>query len=142
MPPEGEFGSRLSDEEYDRAIVDLHRGMAPMPTRDEDRALRRRALDLAVDHRLGRGFPQARRDALWAASERVESRRVWLGLRSLLGLFAGGRPQHANALTRVLAKAYGRVLSASELEQFLGPGPLTLPVDAEPNRERKGKGRR
>lgn len=76
MPQAGEFGSRLSDDEYDGAIVDLHRGMAPMPTPDEDRALRRRALDLAIDHRLGREFPQARRDALWVASERVESRRL------------------------------------------------------------------
>jgi hypothetical protein len=132
MPPPGEFGSRLSDEEYDRAIVDLHRGMAPMPTRDEDRALRRRALDLAIDHRLGRQFPRARRDALWAASERVESKRLWLGLRSLLGLFSAGRRQHANALTRALAKEYGKVLSPSELEQFLGPGPFALPLDTDP----------
>jgi hypothetical protein len=141
MSGEGEFGPRLTDDEYDRAIVDLHRGMTPMPTPDEDRVLRRRALDLAVDHRLGREFPQARRDALWAACERLESRRLWLGLRSLLGLFFAGRPQHAKALTRALAMAYRQVLSASELEQFLGAGPLTLPLDAESNRGEKGKKR-
>jgi hypothetical protein len=141
MSGEGEFGSRLSEDEYDRAIVDLHRGMAPMPTPDEDRVLRRRALDLAVDHRLGREFPQARRDALWAACERVESRRLWLGLRSLLGLFFGGRLQHAKALTRALAKEYRQVLSASELEQFLGAGPLTLPLDVESKRRGKGNKR-
>jgi hypothetical protein len=139
MAGEGEFGPRLSNGEYDRAIIDLHRGMTPMPTPDANRVLRRRALDLAVDHRLGREFPQARRDALWAASERVESKRLWLGLRSLLGLFFPGRRQHAAALTRALVKEYRQVLSASELEQFLGTGPLTLPLDTESNRENRGK---
>ena len=129
----GEYGPRLTDEQYDRAIVDLQRGASPMPTREEDRAQRRRALDLAIDHRFGRKFPQARRDALWAASERVESKRVWIGLKYLLGRLMGGRA-HAQALTRALTSEYGRVLSASELEQFLGPAPHVLPSQDEEHR--------
>ena len=128
MPQTGEHGPRLTDEEYDRAIVDLHRGMSPMPTRDEDRARRRRALDLAIDHRVGRNFPQDRRDALWAASERLESRRVWLGLKALLGMVAGGRA-HGQALTKALEREYRKVLTPSELQQFLGPAPHALPTD-------------
>jgi len=133
MPQTNEYGPRLTDEEYDRAIVDLHRGMSPMPTREEDRALRRRALYLAIDHRLGRNFPQERREALWKASERVESKRIWIGLTYLIRSLAGGRA-HAEALTKALAREYNRVLSPSELEQFLGSTPLTLPVDREPRR--------
>jgi hypothetical protein len=133
MPPTGSYGPRLTDEEYDRAIVDLHRGMSPMPTREEERALRRRALDLAIDHRLGVKFPQARREELWAAAERVESRRIWIGLKYLLRRLAGGRA-HAEALTRALGREYGKVLTPSELEQFLGPVPLDLPLDGKPRR--------
>ena len=104
-----------------------------MPTREEDRARRRRALDLAIDHRLGRNFPHERRDALWAASERVESRRIRVGLKYLLRMLTGGRG-HAQALTRMLGREYGKVLSPSELEQFLGPAPLALPMDDGPRR--------
>jgi len=133
MPQTSEYGPRLTDEEYDRAVVDLHRGMSPMPTREEDRALRRRALDLAIDHRLGRNFPRDRREALWKASERVESKRIWIGVKYLVRSLAGGQA-HAEALTKALAREYGRVLSPSELEQFLGSVPLTLPIDREPRR--------
>ena len=101
-----------------------------MPTREEDRACRRRALDLAIDHRLGRNFPMAHREALWAASERVESRRIWIGLKYLLTCLAGGRA-HAQALTKALRREYSKVLTPSELEQFLGPAPLALPIDGE-----------
>jgi hypothetical protein len=121
-----EYGPRLTGEEYDRAIVDLQRDAPPIPTGEEDRARRRRALDLAIDHRLGRRFPQARRDELWAASERIESKRIWIGLKYLLCRLSGGRA-HAQALTRALSSEYGKVLSPSELEEFLGPAPHVLP---------------
>lgn len=134
----GEHGPRLTDEEYDRAVVELQRGMSPMPTREEERARRRRALDLAIDHRLGRNFPAARREALWAAAERVESRRIWIALKYLLRRLAGGRA-HAQALTQALDDAYAKVLTPSELTQFLGPPPLTLPVGDGPPRGRSGR---
>ena len=133
MAQRGDHGPRLTAEEYDRAVIDLYRGASPMPTREQDRALRRRALDLAIDFRLGRDFPPARRDALWAASERVESKRVWIGLKYLLRRLTGGRA-HAWALIRVLGREYGDVLSPSELEQFLGPAPLVLPGQDEERR--------
>src|SRR5262249_1744663 len=89
--------------------------------REEDRALRRRALDLAIDHRLGRNFPKDRRDALWAASERVEAQRLRLGLKHLLGVLVGRlRGRHATALANALAAEYAKVLTRPELEQLLG----------------------
>jgi hypothetical protein len=119
--PAGQYGPRLTDEEYDRRIVELHRGMSPMPTPEEDRAIRHRALDLAIDHRFGRDFPQARRDALWAASERVEAQRLRLGLKYLLSVLVRSlRRTHATALTNALAAEYSKVLTQPELEQFLG----------------------
>ena len=133
MPQRNDYGPRLTDEEYDRAVVDLERGLRPMPTREEDRARRRRALDLAIDHRLGRSFPPARREALWAASRRVESKRIWIALQYLLGSLTGRRA-HAEALTRALAREYGKVLTPAELEQFFGGASLALPIDDEPRR--------
>jgi hypothetical protein len=116
-----DYGTRLTDDEYERRVVELHRGMPPMPTPEEDRALRRRALDLAIDHRLGRDFPQTRREALWAASERVDSRRIWLSVRYMLGtLLWPVRRSHAEALTKALTGEYSKVLSQPELSQFLG----------------------
>jgi hypothetical protein len=133
----GDYGVRLTDEEYERRIIDLQRAMPPMPTAEEDRARRRRELDLAVDYRLGQDFPQARRDELWAAAERVESKRVSLGARYLLDmLIAPLRRQHATALTRMLSREYSKVLTPPELRAFLGlgkGGEPTLPVDTESN---------
>ena len=63
--------------------------------------------------------PRTAATPLWAASERVESRRIWLGLKALLGGLTGRA--HAQSLTRALEREYGKVLTPSELEQFLGP---------------------
>jgi hypothetical protein len=73
-------GPRLTDEEYEKRIIELHRDLPPMPTKDQDREVRRLELDLAIDHRLGRDFPRERRDALWAVQQRVEKKRVRLGV--------------------------------------------------------------
>ncbi len=125
-----EHGPRLTGDEYDRAVVDLQRGAPPIPSREEDEALRRRALNLAIDYRLGRKFPKDRREALWIASQRVEARRVRLGFMYLLRSLTGTRG-HAQALTDMLKREYRKVLSASELEQFLGPAPHELPRQGE-----------
>jgi hypothetical protein len=126
-------GARLTDEEYERRIVDLHRGLPPVPTRSQDREVRRRALDLAIDHRLGQDFPRDRREALWAASERVDRSRTRLGLRYLIeALLRPTRRRHAEALTRTLAAEYSKVLSPVEVERLLGLEAgehPTLPVD-------------
>jgi hypothetical protein len=134
--PEAEYGTRLTDEEYDRRVVELHRGMSPMPTPEEDRAIRHRALDLAIDYRFGRDFPRARREALWAASERVEAQRLRLGLRYLLSVLVRPlRRKHATALTNALTAEYSKVLTQPELDQFLGleKGQRpALPIDPSP----------
>ncbi len=128
------YGVRLTDDEYERRIVDLHRGLPPIPTRSQDREIRRRALDLAIDHRLGQDFPGDRREALWAASERVDRKRMWLGLRYLIAaLFRPTRRRHAEALTRTLAAEYSKVLSPVEVERFFGLKAgehSALPVDS------------
>src|ERR1700751_5032781 len=78
------YGPRLTDDEYETKIVQLHRGLPPMPTKEQDRELRRRELELAIDHRRGCDFPPERREALWAIKQRMEKQRLRLGLKFLL----------------------------------------------------------
>jgi len=115
------YGPRLTDDEYERRIVELHRCLPPMPTADQDREVRRQELDLAIDHRLGRDFPRDRRDALWVAKERVEKRRLRLGLKFLFKrLFAKSIGREAQGLAGYMVDEYAKVLSKAELERFFG----------------------
>lgn len=110
-----DHGPRLSDEEYDRRIVELHEGQPPMPTPEQDREIRRRELDLAVDHRLGIRFPQDRRDALWHIQERSEKKRLRLAFHLLLRRAAQHRADF-------LVREFATVLTGPELDAFFGFG--------------------
>ena len=115
------YGPRLSDEEYERKIVELHCGLPPMPTKEQDREVRRQELELAIDHRLGRDFPSDRREALWAAKERVEKKRLWLGVKFLFRkLMPKSLAESADALAGYMADEYAKVLSKEELNSFFG----------------------
>lgn len=115
------YGPRLTGEEYDRRIVALHSGLPPVPSREQDRRIRRAALDLAVDHRLGRDFPRDRRDALWAVQERLERKRIKLmGAYLLKRLFGKSMARQARGLAGYVVDQYATVLNSSELEAFFG----------------------
>ncbi|HME73405.1 MAG TPA: hypothetical protein VKM54_26610 [Myxococcota bacterium] len=82
------YGRRLSDEQYDRRIVELYTDQPEAPSKQQQEWLRRQELELAIDHRLGVEFPRARRDALWMIQQRVEKKRrrliLWHLLRRVL----------------------------------------------------------
>ena len=127
------YGSRLTGEEYDRQIVALHSGLPAIPSREQDRQVRRAALDLAIDHRLGRNFPRDRRNALWAIQERLERKRVRLMATYLLKrLFGKSLVPQARGLAGYVVDQYATVLSPAELESFFGADEVrspNLPVD-------------
>jgi len=135
MKQELDYGPRLTDDEYEQRIIELHRGLPPMPTKAQDEAIRRRELELAIDHRLGRNFPPERRAALWAVRQRVEKKRLRFAFRHLLRrLFGGPVAPSAQRLAGDLMDEYAKVLSAPELERFLGVregGRPALPIDAD-----------
>lgn len=121
MPEELNHGPRLTDEEYEKKIIAIHRDLPPMPSEEQDRQVRRRALDLAIDHRLGRDFPQERRELLWAIQERVEKRRLWLALTyPFRRFFAKRLAKGAQRLAGYLVGEYAKVLTRAELESFYG----------------------
>jgi hypothetical protein len=130
-------GPRLSDEEYERRIVHLHEGLPPLPSREQDREVRRAELDLAVDHRLGRDFPEQRRQCLWTIMQDVEKRRLRLiGKYLVTRLFArsSGPVRAAHGLAGVMVGRFAEVLDERELESFFGEAWRlpALPVDREP----------
>jgi hypothetical protein len=135
MPEELNHGPRLTDEEYEKRIIELHRSLPPVPTEEQDRQVRRMALNLAIDHRLGRDFPQKRRELLWAKQHRVEKRRLWLALKyPFRRFFAKSLARGAQGLAGYLVDEYSEVLTKAELKSFFSleegqrPG---LPIDMD-----------
>ena len=141
MTQELEYGPRLADDEYERQIIELHRGLPPMPIKAQDEALRRRELELAIDHRLGRDFPRERRDALWSVQQRVEKKRLRLAFKHLLRRLFGRPLAHdAQRLAGYVVDEYAKVLSGPELERFLGVPEgqrPALPIDADPLKKKR-----
>jgi hypothetical protein len=118
-------GPRLSGREYDRRVVLLHRAQPSRRSKDEERELRRRELDLMIDYRLGRDFPAARRKAMWDVAERVERRRPMLLVRHFLRrLWPTGLERGAAKLSDFMIDEYAKVLTPDELGAFLGDDPV------------------
>jgi hypothetical protein len=133
MHEELKYGPRLSDEEYEKRVIALHRVLPPMPSKEQERQLRQAELNLAIDHRLGCDFPQARRDALWAIHQKVEKKRLWLALKyPLRRFFAKKLALDAQGLAGYLVDEYAKVLTEDELRAFFsleeGQKPV-LPID-------------
>ena len=130
-----DHGPRISGEEYDRRIVALQEGLPPVPSREQAQRVRRAALDLAIDHRLGQEFPADRREALWAIQQRVDGRQWRLIFKYLLRrFFAKSLVRGAQGLAASVVSEYAKVLSKPELESFFGKEEAAnpaLPVDIE-----------
>ena len=129
-----DFGPRLSGEEYDRRVADLYSGQPPVPDENRDRELRRRELDLQIDHRLGVNFPRVRRDRLFAIQRGLEKTGLLFAIRYLIGqIMPAYLVRHARFLADDTVRAYSKALSPAELRQFLdlkeGEPVPGLPVD-------------
>ncbi|TDR39655.1 hypothetical protein DFR29_11543 [Tahibacter aquaticus] len=144
------FGTRLSDERYQRSVAALYNGLPEPPSPEQETAVRRKSLNLAIDHRLGVDFPASRRDALWEVQQRIARNHlrvacglVFTGLVRLLtptnwltrkGLGAAGGYVH---------RQFARVLSPDELAHFLGDDdepsnePPSSPARLPPSRPRR-----
>ena len=135
MQPELEYGPLLTAAEYEKQMVSLYRGLPPMPSPEQDRDIRRQELNLTIDHRLGRAFPEERRSALWEAQQRVEKKRLRLAMKYLLHRFVTKLlVRDAHSLAGHVAEEYAKVLSPEELRRFLDlkeDEPPSLPVDIE-----------
>jgi len=115
-----DHGPILSDDEYQRRVVELYSGLPPMPSKEADLEIRRRELDLLIDHRLGCRFPRDRRDALWQAQCHIEKKRVRLAFSSLTRALVPRRFRHGvEGLAGFVVNEYAKVLDPDELTRFL-----------------------
>jgi hypothetical protein len=130
-----DHGPRLTEREYEQAVVRLHDGSQSGGVVRVDERIRRRELDLAIDRRLGTLFPADRRDQLWAVQQGIEKARLRLATSWLVS-FLKPRRLHARAsrIARFVVDEYAKVLTAEELEAFFGQDEVrdpTLPLDRE-----------
>ena len=129
------YGPCLSDAEYEKKIIALHCDFPSAPSRTQDRVIRRRELELAIDHRLGQDFPSSKRDALWDIQQKVEKKRGRLLFKYLLRkIFLKSLTQDAQSLASYLVKEYSKVLNQKELDNFFGHEEArnpSLPIDVE-----------
>jgi len=124
-----DHGQRLTPEEYQRKITALYTQPSPASSEAGERAIRRRELELNIDHRLGCLFPKERRDALWAIQEQVERRRFRLVFKYLFRrLFAKWLARDAQQLANFLVEEYAKVLTPEELQAFFGLSAGEKPV--------------
>jgi hypothetical protein len=128
-----DHGPVISDEEYERRMFALYEGLPPIPSRHQEHDIRRRELDILIDHRLGSRFPEDRREALWVAHQNVDKRRIRTAIEAFsMSILPGGMRRATGRLAGSAAREYGKVLSQGELDQFLGTDrgqPPALPFD-------------
>lgn len=99
-------GPRTTGEEYDRRVTVLVPDDLGPGSKEAAREHRHRELDAAIDHRLGMGFPQARREAWKRVADRADRWAPLLGLSIMLGTPA------------LMRWTYRRVLSRAEFDAF------------------------
>ena len=129
------YGPKLTLEEYEQALVQLHSGLPPMPSKELDRSVRERELNLAIDHHLGQGFPLERRQALWTIQEQIEKKRLRLVFKYVLRkLLHRNLYRDIQGIAGFMVDEYAKVLSESEVREFfnLHEGQVpTLPVNPD-----------
>lgn len=109
------FGARLTQSEYEDRIFALYSAGPPMPTFEQMAKRSQVELELLIDYHLGIEFPVARRQALWQAKRKFESRRGWY---LILGVLTNPADPGAGP-ARGLARSLSKVLSFDELRAFL-----------------------
>jgi hypothetical protein len=124
-----EHGPRLGEEEYAKLVVALHSDLPPVPSRKMREAVRRRELDLTIDHRLGQAFPCERRERLWEIQRNVNRRRWRIGLGLVAHVIVGGpKVAEADRLSEWVVDQYRQELSEPELEAYLGAETVAHPT--------------
>jgi hypothetical protein len=110
---------KLTLEEYEQAVLKLHRDQTTIPTKEQDRHIRQNELNLAIDYRLGKSFSAARRASLWKIQEQIEKKRLKLALKHLLRkIIYRQLYKDIHGLTGFMMVEYAKVLDENELKVF------------------------
>lgn len=113
-----DYGRRLTQQEYERAVVDLYDNQPCALSGGDDEYIRQREMNLTIDYRLGVDFPAAKREALWRVQQHSERERMRFAARTLLAplVVRSG----SNALARLVLRGYAQVLTPDELNAYFG----------------------
>lgn len=123
------YGRRLSDSEYEHAVVELYRVVPSMPSREEDLEVRKKEFLLMIDHRLGIDFPEDKRKTLWVSHQNVEKRRLRLAAGKVLGCLSfRSTSDKAHSIADYLLDEYTKVIGKRDAEAFFGLGAGAAPV--------------
>lgn len=122
------YGERINEREYRRRVLALYEGpQHSKNTHQSATSLRRRELDLTIDHRLGADFPRERREALWKAQQRLHRRKLPTLMMSFISKAFGSQRPIEEPLYELVLREYGRVLSPSELSAMVDIPTSQLP---------------
>ncbi|MGA3077982.1 MAG: hypothetical protein ABSG56_30435 [Bryobacteraceae bacterium] len=141
------YGRRLTGQEYDKAIIALYTGLKPDYSEREFMEIRRKEINLQIDHRLGVDFPPEKRETVWEVIAGLEKKRIGMALgvmvRQALGRKVDINAELAKVADEMIAKT-GRILDKEDMVRFLGPeDEWTLPhVPDDPAPPRPPKPRR
>jgi len=105
------MGPKLTRDEYESRVMELHASGAAMPTETQEAAIRRAELDLLIDYKLGTELSQQRRDALWREQVGLDRHLPW---RVLVGFLRN--PSHpSDGIAKAQVRAFSKVLTPGEL---------------------------
>lgn len=124
----GPYGQKLDAREYQRRVLELYERPGQLLTGRQQTMLRRRELELTIDHKLGVDFPLERREALWKAQQRLHRRHVPVLLLWLVGKAFGSKKSVEEPMYELVLREYGRVLSSSELSAM-----VDIPINQLPH---------
>lgn len=131
--PLSKYGPCLTSDEYQQAVAALYRRAAEdqgaAARGDVEQSIKDREFNLTIDYKLGRNFPQERRQALLEAKRMADKQRLRLVGRFIRKSirdreFASGM----QVWLEQLAEAFSQVLSPEELDAFMELKPGERPV--------------
>ena len=104
-------GPKLTRDEYESRVMELHASGPAMPTETQEAVIRRAELDFLIDYTLGTELSQQRRDALWREQVGLDRHFPW---RLLVGFLKN--PTHpSDGIAKSQVRAFAKVLAPVEL---------------------------
>jgi len=127
MVKPSKYGRKIPAGEYEQRLVKLYQDAAlRMPSHADQRIadeLKLAEFHLVIEHRLGQDFPQDKRQALWAAKQRVESTGVALeDPRRRIVTHVDPTLHGSHSMLEGLRDEFEKILSSEDLRQLMGIG--------------------
>jgi len=112
--PSNDYGPKISSEEYMRRLVAIHTGEGTANIKPAQEGVALEEMNAAIDCQLGVGFPQDRRDQMWAVRRKQDRYHLWRVFKGWVS-----RPwDPLGGMFKGQIKAYSGVLTDEDLKAF------------------------